>query len=553
MTRSALFLSFLLIFSSLGNKVTEEEREYYVLLDREVLEDFPELLRRISLDHRYDSELRAYLSPQAKSFFDESDIPYTLLPHPGKLLTPQQLTSAGPIPSWDRYPTYQEYLDIMQHLADSFPTLCTRIDFGNSVEGRELLFLKISDNVTIDEAEPEFMYTSTMHGDETAGYVFSLRLAWELLHNYGQDALATRLVDSLEIYINPLFNPDGTYAVTDTSVWGATRANANGYDLNRNFPDPRVGNFPGGTRQVETQHMMDFMEGRNFHLSANMHGGAEVMNYPWDTWQRRHADDEWFIYICRQYADTAQAHSPGGYMTDLNNGITNGWDWYQIAGGRQDYAIYYLGGRELTFELSQTKVLPAIQLDSYYGYNRSAMLNYMEQALFGLQGFVSDSLTGLPLQATIEIPGYDLDQSEVLSDSIFGFYARFLDSGYYEIEFSADGYIPKTISNIRIDRLKRTDLDVQLVQGITGSQKLLAEEINLWPNPARDFINLEMQMAPNEAASITIFNQSGESVIKFENRSQKLSMDVSHLSSGIYFLRIDYAKESEIRKILILD
>ncbi len=63
--------------------------------------------------------------------------------------------------------------------------------------------------------------------------------------------------------------------------------------------------------------MMALADAETFVLSANFHGGVEVVNYPWDTWERRHPDDDWFIDLSRDYADLAQADSPAGYMTTL--------------------------------------------------------------------------------------------------------------------------------------------------------------------------------------------------------------------------------------------
>ncbi|MCK7536337.1 MAG: hypothetical protein MZV63_37830 [Marinilabiliales bacterium] len=85
--------------------------------------------------------------------------------------------------------------------------------------------------------EPEVFYTSTIHGDETAGFILMLRLADYLLKNYNTDSRVKDLVDNLEIWINPLANPDGTYR-SGNYIISPVRFNANGYDLNRNFPDP---------------------------------------------------------------------------------------------------------------------------------------------------------------------------------------------------------------------------------------------------------------------------------------------------------------------------
>ncbi len=106
-----------------------------------------------------------------------------------------------------------------------------------------------------DEDEPETFYSSSIHGDETGGFILMLRLADYLLKNYSAGSRVKNLVDNLEIWINPLANPDGTYG-TGNTISSPTRDNANGYDLNRNFPDP-VSDNPN--KQKETLDMMKFM------------------------------------------------------------------------------------------------------------------------------------------------------------------------------------------------------------------------------------------------------------------------------------------------------
>ena len=61
------------------------------------------------------------------------------------------------------------------------------------------------------------------------------------------------------------------------------RRNTNNVDLNRDFPDQFKGpTLTAATRQPEVQAVMKLMERRTFHLAANFHGGALVVNYPWD-------------------------------------------------------------------------------------------------------------------------------------------------------------------------------------------------------------------------------------------------------------------------------
>ena len=74
-----------------------------------------------------------------------------------------------------------------------------------------------------------------MHGDELTGYVLMLRFIDDILNNYNTNSRITYLVNEIDIWINPLANPDGAYAGGNSNVWGATRSNANFIDLNRNF------------------------------------------------------------------------------------------------------------------------------------------------------------------------------------------------------------------------------------------------------------------------------------------------------------------------------
>lgn len=64
------------------------------------------------------------------------------------------------------------------------------------------------------------------------------------------------------------------------------RSNAAGIDLNRDFPD-RLENqeqilLRAPTRQPETAALMQWILSRPFVLSANFHGGAVVVSYPYD-------------------------------------------------------------------------------------------------------------------------------------------------------------------------------------------------------------------------------------------------------------------------------
>jgi hypothetical protein len=375
--------------------------------------------------------------------------------------------------SWTCYPSYPQYEDLLQKFATENPSLYRLVDLGpttNLVHPHRLWAVVVSDRPGDQESEPEVLLTSSMHGDETAGFVLLLRLIDHLLRGYGDDPDIRALVDETEIWINPLANPDGTYFGGDDTVAGAIRSYTNagggdsGVDPNRNFPGILGDNHPDGNPWwSETETMMALAEDRTFVLSANFHGGVEAVNFPWDTVQRRHPDDLWFQNLARDWADLAHADSPGGYMTDFDNGITNGYDWYPVDGGRQDFMTFFHGGREITIEISETKLLPSEELDDLWAWNRRALLDFFNHAHQGIRGIVTDP-RGAPLAATIEVLGIDRegDGSKARTDPAVGDYHRLLLPGLYDLRFEANGYHPREIHGIAVAEGEATEVDVVL-------------------------------------------------------------------------------------------
>ncbi len=556
MKKTIFFLFFIFFVGQLFAQSIQKE----TLLDRNeiyiqiALSELTDANREfIQVDQFKGTQVTAYVQP---NYFNENiknKLDYQLATPPSMRRIPQMAAQTSELTStWDYYPTYSQYVEMMNEFVQKYPDLCTIENFGQSVEGRDLLAVKISDNVTEKENEPEFFYSATMHGDELVGYILMLRLIDYLLSNYGINEQVTRLIDGVEIWINPLANPDGTYAGGNSTIYGATRANANGLDLNRNFPDPEEGEFPNGDRQPETQLMMDFMDKHRFVVSANLHSGMEVINYPWDTWQERHADDDWFQYISRQYADVAHTQN-SSYMTSFNNGITNGYDWYSISGGRQDYISYFKQGREITLELSIDKVLPASSLPDYWTYNYLSLLDLIEESTFGIFGQITDQQTNEPIEASVHILDHDFAYTSVRSNEQ-GYFYRPIKEGTYSIEVAAQGYENKIITDISVLDKNGTEQNISLQPGVSSISPILSKmQVRLSPNPCHEYSKVILQSSKKMVLTLNIVNLWGEKIKSYTMESSvgenEFIINTESLISGIYFCIIE---NNERKKSLIL-
>ena len=281
------------------------------------------------------------------------------------------------------------------------------------------------------------------------------------------DSRIVNLLNNLDIFIFPLTNPDGTYYGGNSTMNRARRYNINGTDLNRNYKDYYIGEHPDGeSYALETQWTMQLAQDYLFTMSANYHGGAEVANYPWDAITGRHPDDAWYQYVCRDYVSRARAVS-SSYMTNpYSSGITNGYDWYQITGSRQDYENAYGQCREITMECSSTKKPDASTMPTYWNYNHDAMLGLLEQCLNGVHGFVYDAVTGASLEGvSITVENHDDDISKITSHNVGDFH-RPIKGGTYTFTFSKQGYYPQSVQFTVADG-QRVDLNIQLQPNLT--------------------------------------------------------------------------------------
>lgn len=359
---------------------------------------------------------------------------------------------------WNKYPTYEVYTQLLQYFQDSFPNLCqidTILEDTPHPDLHHSIFaIHISNTLGQTTTKPAFLYSSTMHGWETVCYYMVLRLADYILNNATTDAAVQRLLDSVDLYICPLENPDGTYYLTNNLILKdgihSIYHNYNDVQLNCNYP--YLPGLEGSANiQPETQAIIDWVTPIHFVMSVNFHCGAEIVNYPWDAWttaQRAHADADWFRYTGQNYASLCQAQDTAYLYGDYRGrSVIEGADWSPLVGGRQDYMTYYQRCREVTIEMSYIPVITdTLLLPTYWDKSKDALLSYAMECGYGFWGTVADATTGEPVEAMIKVLNHDKFHSEVFSHLPLGVYHRPIMAGTYTVEVSAPCYQTATFT-----------------------------------------------------------------------------------------------------------
>jgi carboxypeptidase E len=403
----------------------------------------------------------------------------------------------------------EEMFDVLDRIHAKCPEITHIYDLPlKSVEKRPLRVIVFSDNPKHHELlEPEFKYVGNMHGNEIVGRELLLNLAEYLCEEYknGNEQIK-KLVDNTRIHLMPAMNPDG-WEIAVRNAWNTTkpgqfkdidtmlkeqgandwqvgRTNANGVDLNRNFPnlDEFIYEYNHYTNhrnnhldletflslttgndchdqpyQPETVTVAFWIMQNPFVLSANLHNGDLVANYPYDD-SANHLqmyspspDDSLFQQLAESYSHThLKMQSPKKpCSTDVfPEGITNGAAWYPVCGGMQDFNYLASNCFELTLELGCRKFPPGKDLPSLWDDNKNALLTFMWQTHVGIKGIIED-VEGEPIfNASIKVYQLINNNWQYIDHDVTsnpnGDYYRLLTDGSYAIQVKKPGYESQT-------------------------------------------------------------------------------------------------------------
>jgi carboxypeptidase T len=221
------------------------------------------------------------------------------------------------------YHTYAETTAELHQIELAHSDVAKVYKIGQSIEGRDILALKISDNPAVEEpSEPEVLYMGCHHAREWISVEMPLHLANYLVNNYGTDPNVTRLVNERQTWIVPIVNPDGLeYSQTVYSMWrknkrdnnnnGAFDPSYDGVDINRNYgykwgyddigssPNPADEVYRGeyAFSEPETQAIRSLALQHHFVFSISYHSYGELIIYPWGYKNADTADDKLFTDI----------------------------------------------------------------------------------------------------------------------------------------------------------------------------------------------------------------------------------------------------------------
>ncbi|RYZ16650.1 MAG: peptidase M14, partial [Sphingobacteriales bacterium] len=227
--------------------------------------------------------LQKYYEERAKNDLAQNPMQRQLIPcgepNPADTVQVPANFSLGTMGGFFKYSEMLAHLDNMAALYPDLISVRDTIPGYQTIQGRPIYWVKISDNPTQDEVatEPQVLYDAVHHAREPMSMAQTIFYMYYLLENYNSNALVKDIVDNTELFFVPCLNPDGYIYNQNTApngggMWRKNRRNNGGsfgVDLNRNYgylwgfdnqgssPDPTTEVYRGAGpfSEPETQAM----------------------------------------------------------------------------------------------------------------------------------------------------------------------------------------------------------------------------------------------------------------------------------------------------------
>ena len=278
----------------------------------------------------------------------------------------------GP-PDAGLYHTYSEVRTLLQQLQTDYPDIAQVTVLGRSVEDREILAIKISDNAVAEEGEPAILFVGGHHAREWISVDVPVLLARHLLQNYSTDPVVRQLVDGGEIWIIPLLNPDGhQHSVLSDRLWRKNRRGNGdgtfGVDLNRNYSYQWGGRGSSGDTfsetyrgpqafsEPETRIVRDLANQHMFRASVSYHNFSQLVLFPWGYTDAAAPDEALLDQLATRMADEIRAVHGKNYVPQQSSAL------YIASGDATDWLYVDKAAPSFTIELRPRSSSPGFLL-----------------------------------------------------------------------------------------------------------------------------------------------------------------------------------------------
>lgn len=450
--------------------------------------------------------------------------------------------------SLDPYYTPDEMLTILQQTEAAYPGIAKLFVASDQLwEGHYVYAMKITKNVDEQNDRPTFILDAQHHAREVMTSQIAIDMIQYLTQNYGTDPEVTNWVDSINIVVVPMVNPDGISYVFEHDRWQRKNRNPNcQVDLNRNYhfnwdacdgssgwcqDETYRGEAPAS--EPETVAMEALMEQNPAIYALTYHSYGEYILFPLGCYDPSDIDAYWEFGNELNSILQSDNGATGQYLTGP------GWNTIYVTDGSSDDQHYgEYGTFSICIEVNSTGFQPAYSewRDITIQRQRTAWKFFLDKTLNSprVQGFVRDASTNQPIQAQVDVSEVPLIHNETPRHAApNGFYARPLPKNRsFTLTFSKTGYCSETRQVTIGEDVETLDVVLSRSGGTPPSN----------PSPASGAANQPLSVTlswQGSAGSYSVYFGDSQTPVLLGNTSAT-TYTVNNLEYGkTYYWRVD--------------
>ncbi|XP_077499340.1 carboxypeptidase M-like [Amblyomma americanum] len=377
-----------------------------------------------------------------------------------------------------RYHSLEEVNSYVHHVASEHASLVTLQYLGNTVKGRRIWQLIISNRAKEDGFVPNLHLIANIYGNDLITREVVMHLIEYIVAHEQSDPDVHWILNNARLHVVPSVNIDGSDASVPGDCSSMTGGeNTNGVSINRNFPGAfeRVSPINRPPVEPETAALMRLLRAYPAVITVLVFGGLRGVLYPYDDlpgidmpWVRTGStapDEDVFSDLSRHavslFAFNGTTACEGKPPVGPNNeGFSNGATFSRISGSLADYAYAYEGSLPLSVYIGCCKYDESRSLRGHFEHSKAPLLRLLRLADRGVRGTVTnrrgEPVAGALLAISNRTVGFRTNQ--------FGEFWRMLLPGFYMLLVSADGYLPAAV-DFHVNSGHVTTLEVKLYTG----------------------------------------------------------------------------------------
>lgn len=360
------------------------------------------------------------------------------------------------------YTDPQELSAFMDQVQAAHPTIAKKVVLEDTLfEGQKQYAMKITKDVDQDHDRPAFLLDGQHHAREVMTAEITKDAIDYLTSRYGTDPQVTNWVDNIVIWVIPCINPDGSmYVFQHDNMWRKNRHPNCAVDINRNYvwswnecdgssglcgDETFRGASPGS--EPETKGASGMMASLRPVFNLSYHSFGEYLLYPLGCTDPNEND---------AIGNVAQALNS---ILEDDSGATGHYDtgpsWstiYVTDGSSDDEAYGQDGIYAFVIEVNGESFQPdyATWRNITVQRQRTAWQFFLDRTLTtpSIQGHITDSVTGQPLQANVSVAEVTFTHGEAPRQA--GPHGRYhwltVPGRTYHVTYSMAGYVSQTLA-----------------------------------------------------------------------------------------------------------